>query len=752
QAIDPATANPLCILTGIKLTPKDGTWDNNDKINVVNSGSIGYRIYLRANALYSFAQKPENQEIYGIYPFVNPDLETEKGGYFESVYKEFEDKYTLINSNKNGWFHEGAGYVYYVDGEKLTGINNIEGFYYDMGDDGINIGQTKYTGLIDIDGVNHYAKNGSLVSGWVTIGGDKYCFAEDFAAYDGTVEIDEVEMTFDNGLLTGGYTGFVDKTDGNTYYYDNGNRVTGWLEINGYLYYFDTYANDMMIKDRINYAPNQEAKNKGERYDFAKDGHVITGYFADTGYYFWAGWRHTDKWVTEGSDKDPNARYRTNAGGHFVTDTTGKLAKEVVLNGVKYTIVQIYVDDILYTFDNSNGKLLDGQIKYVNGKPCYYWAGEPFSNGWLDTPYGTHYGYPDGRAAIGTVVIDGRTYTFDGNGRLTSGVRPVYPDIPDEPDSSYVPEYTYLVDVYRLYNVKTTEHFYTIKESERDAMVREGWNYEGVGFKAPGDDGVPVYRLYSPASKFHHYAYDKDEIFDMIRDGWIFEGFAWYCGRNAKAAVPVYRLFAQHAVIGTHHYTASEKEKDLLVAEGWRFEGRAWYGIDPMMDEPDEPVTPEEPDVPDTPDVPEDSLYTYTVPAYRFNNIVTGEQFYTVSASERDTLMNTYGWKYDGVEFYMPGDGGQPIYRLLHPKTYYHHFTPSQKEIENLVAEGWINEGFAFYSGKEAENPIPVYRVFNLPAAYGTHAYTIDEAKRDALISQGWRNEGIGWYAVEKMD
>ena len=171
EPIDADTANPLCILTGIKLTPKaNAAWNSKDQLNVLNYGSISYDIYMRANALYSFSQKPENQEIYDVYPFVNPDNESEKGGHFGSVYKTFSDTYTLINSAKDGWVIEGAGFAYYENGEKYTGIHEIDGLYYDFGEDGINIGKNPCHGEVkDLDGKQYYFNQGKRVSGWIII-------------------------------------------------------------------------------------------------------------------------------------------------------------------------------------------------------------------------------------------------------------------------------------------------------------------------------------------------------------------------------------------------------------------------------------------------------------------------------------------------------------------------------------------------------------------------------------------------------
>mgnify|MGYP000177459185 FL=1 len=43
QAIDPDTANPICILSGVKLSAKDGAqWDADQCLSIENSGSVGY--------------------------------------------------------------------------------------------------------------------------------------------------------------------------------------------------------------------------------------------------------------------------------------------------------------------------------------------------------------------------------------------------------------------------------------------------------------------------------------------------------------------------------------------------------------------------------------------------------------------------------------------------------------------------------------------------------------------------------------
>lgn len=171
KPVEMDSANPLCIVTGIKLTPKDdAAWTSTKSLSVINKGHIAYDVYLRANALYSFSSKPENQEKFGLLPFQNirDDGVQENGGHFESIYDEFEDSYTLHNGDKVGWVIEYGGFAYYENGEKYTGFREIDGYIYDFGENGINIGQKKYTGIMtDEDGNEFYFVDGLKYFGWM---------------------------------------------------------------------------------------------------------------------------------------------------------------------------------------------------------------------------------------------------------------------------------------------------------------------------------------------------------------------------------------------------------------------------------------------------------------------------------------------------------------------------------------------------------------------------------------------------------
>ncbi len=669
QAIDPETANPICIVSGVKLTPKDdAAWDSKDRLNVLNSGEISYTIGMRASALYTFAQKEENQETYGIYPYVNPNDESDRGGMFSDVYKEFEDSYTLVNSAKSGWVYEEGGYAYYVDGEKLTGIQLIDGYYYDFGENGINAGQTKFTGLFQIDGVNHYAKDGVLYSGWITIGEDQYCFDENGAGYDGSVVVDEVELIFENGKLVGGYTGFITKADGQTYHYVNGQQTFSWfLAENGYYYHFDAVTGAMTTGTKV--LPDAESKSKNAYYDFADDGRLLRAYFNPAGYYYWAGLPLKDSWVKNGYDSDLDAWYRTNGHGHYVTDPTGNYTSEMTIDGVTYTVVKINVDGVIYTFNNANGKLLLGAVVNEGGEIYYYWAGEIITGGWFTINGETYYAYADGHLARGNVSIDGETYVFSSQGVLQSVGGDLYAAIADD-------------------GVMTITYTGDANNSVRFAIwgSEAGQSESLVWINAEQDeDGNWVASLsmctFGIEDKFVIHAYSVgvgnqrflSELFIELSDiGHIYDDMydliCNACGYERPIpSVPMFRMYDPNS--GEHFYTGSEKERDFLVNAGWNYEGVAF------------------------------NFPVIGAPVYRLYNPVTGDHLYTMDEDERAKLL-AEGWNDEGVAFNSATEDCVPQYRLWNPNAVRGawHFTGSERERDYLISLGWQYQGIGWYS------------------------------------------------------
>ena len=137
------------------------------------------------------------------------------------------------------------------------------------------------------------------------------------------------------------------------------------------------------------------------------------------------------------------------------------------------------------------------------------------------------------------------------------------------------------VDMFRMYDPNSGEHFYTGSTEERDNLVAEGWNYEGVGFTFPLTTGDPVYRLYDPVTGEHLYTMDPAEKAQLEAAGWNYEGIAFNSGYDIE--VPQYRLHNPNETRGAYHFTASQKEADYLVSLGWEYQGIGWYscGVKP---------------------------------------------------------------------------------------------------------------------------------------------------------------------------
>lgn len=128
------------------------------------------------------------------------------------------------------------------------------------------------------------------------------------------------------------------------------------------------------------------------------------------------------------------------------------------------------------------------------------------------------------------------------------------------------------VQMYRVYNPNSGEHFYTQNAAEKNNLVSKGWKYEGIGWNGP-TSGAPVYRLYNKNAGDHHYTLNVNEKNNLVSKGWKYEGISWYSG-GSKA---LHRLYNPNAKAGSHHYTLNTNEKNNLVKHGWRYEGLAWY-------------------------------------------------------------------------------------------------------------------------------------------------------------------------------
>lgn len=276
QAIDPDTANPICILSGLVATPKDGAaWDSKNMLDIINTGEVSYDIYLRANALYNFSQSEANQKKYNLYPFINPDDETERGGHFCDTYATFSDNFHIYNAVRQGWQQDENHLFYYKDNKPLTGIHKVPGFedptkeyYYSFAEDGACNGLV--SGLFELNGKLFYALFGELQKGWRAVaqnGTTNYYFfnTSNYAAIDGEWNIGGYNYTFVDCILVRG--DLITNSIGTRYMWAGTWATDTWLEIDGKISYA---AMNGYFYTGIKHCPSPEGVHQW--YIFGDDG------------------------------------------------------------------------------------------------------------------------------------------------------------------------------------------------------------------------------------------------------------------------------------------------------------------------------------------------------------------------------------------------------------------------------------------------------------------------------------------------
>ena len=492
EPIDITSANPYCIVSGVKLTPKDNAkWGTDGSLTVVNSGEIGYKIYLRASALYSFSAKEENQEIFGLYPFINPDDTSEKGGYFSSIYKQFQDTYTLVTKIADGWVSADGGYSFFENGELVKGIKLIDGLYYDFGEDGICLGRKPYTGLFFNQELNAYtyAKFGQLESGWKMIEDKWYYFHSDKTAKAGTYVVDTFTYTFaeDGEIIKGAW---VDTLYGTRYYYGPSYYSKGWQTIEGKRYFFEnSYRYEGYRMTRVSNSPDLEWHYFDENgvcseetipdglYDDAGKGmcYVVNGkaliglckvgndyyYFNYRGYAYkgttYTTETHCDlpcSTYTFGDDYKAVNGIREEADGYYYyVNGKPKMAGMIKIDDDYYFAAgdgKLITNKVYYNWKGNgllpegnyefgpDGKMLQGVIEKENGEYCYYVNGQPKMAGLIEIDGDYYFAGGDGN-----VIVNRQYYVWKSNGLLPEGNYEFGPDgkmiqgVVEKADGSY---------------------------------------------------------------------------------------------------------------------------------------------------------------------------------------------------------------------------------------------------------------------------------------------------------------------------
>ena len=113
-------------------------------------------------------------------------------------------------------------------------------------------------------------------------------------------------------------------------------------------------------------------------------------------------------------------------------------------------------------------------------------------------------------------------------------------------------------------------------------------------------------------------------------------------------------------------------------------------------------------------------------------------------AIEKKTLLGG-GWIDEGIAWYAPVFGGDPVYRLVKPDTNERCFTLDTEAVAMMESSGWLCEGICWGSPAEGD---PVYRMYDPALTTGGVIYTASEEEKLALIGRGWVCEDVCWHCV----
>ena len=296
EPINPTTANPLCVLTGLKFIPKDGAaWSEDGKLDFTLNGQLDYDIYAHFHVLKTLAQQEEYQQKYGLYPYDNSaNINGDYGAHFMDTADSFSDKFVFVKKSKDGWSRENGLWSFYRNGNTLTGIqklpSHVEGetgeYWYDLGTQGHCT--DKLTGLFEYESAIYYAVNGETKDGWreidTTDGNSQYYYFDPttFKAVDGVQAIrtmitengrqysKNLNYTFNNHVLVRG--DWITVSTGRRYYWAGQPIARKWWTVDGKRYYFG-YHGDALVG--FSAVPRGNSGQGADYYLFDNEGALI---------------------------------------------------------------------------------------------------------------------------------------------------------------------------------------------------------------------------------------------------------------------------------------------------------------------------------------------------------------------------------------------------------------------------------------------------------------------------------------------
>ncbi|MCF2545034.1 hypothetical protein I6E08_07420 [Ligilactobacillus ruminis] len=387
-----------------------------------------------------------------------------------------------MDTNNTFWYESGLGYNQYrVDDQGHL----VKGWYQD--DSG--------------DWYYYDKKTGQAITGLQTIDNQKYYFD----SYGEMATNREVEYqhkyyrTDKNGHLVKGWYQYIRNYDWWYYYDNNGVRVSGYRPINGKGYYFDSYG-QMVNDDRA---------------------HIFDGvfyYINGSGIVLKRQAITKDEWVQVGNDW---YYVKNSHGGEFLSDETATLGGRTYHFDIYGKMSQNcsvidYSQNMLYYY-GSDGALVLKKTDYDK-------------NGWVKS--GNNWYYVKDRDLVKSEFfgVDGHTYHFDFNGRMSTNYVTIYRNV--------------------FYYFGANGALSMKRNASRNGWIKAGndWYYvknrtlvKGEFFGVDGhtyhfDSSGKMSANYATTYKNAFYYFRSDGALSMkqtiTKDGWIKASNNWYYVKN----------------------------------------------------------------------------------------------------------------------------------------------------------------------------------------------------------------------------
>ena len=109
---------------------------------------------------------------------------------------------------------------------------------------------------------------------------------------------------------------------------------------------------------------------------------------------------------------------------------------------------------------------------------------------------------------------------------------------------------------YRLYSSQNNQHRWTIKENEKNTLISNGYKLEGIAFSsispvkqevAPAKDQSLIYRFSSMPGNSHFWTNNIAERDLMIKAGYRYEGVAWKAS-SVMYRMPKFRIYRRASI------------------------------------------------------------------------------------------------------------------------------------------------------------------------------------------------------------